>query len=403
MAARTEVETATLRQALVVGGQPSFVKEKLAKSLRRHGIRVHTHWSWDKKRPPQVFPKGLDLVYVCTDMVGHGLSVPCMDWAREQGLPYVNGTRKWAESITRLTQAGFPLLDPLTSISEIIAEVRASRSPAEMARGPSEDEMFGLAVALTGDIEAAGALVTDYDELTGHVNTRITPPSTSITAAAALPALDQETPHMSTIGQNSHLAVTNPKQREYLRALAFSPDVDNGDLWDKVSSLPMFAANKFDPERASHARKSLGINIVRKGGRRTTTVNTTLFHATLKTAKIEGYPPPSALYSEPDGAFKNAIKAQPEEVVVPTVAPVAAPPPAAVKPAVVETAPVPFAPAPPAPQPASKSEKWPNDDFKTLLSLLREHMAIHNLKSLTITEQGVSFKRIEIVEGDLAL
>jgi hypothetical protein len=135
----------------------------------------------------------------------------------------------------------------------------------------------------------------------------------------------------------------------------------------------------------------------------TTTVNTTLFHATLKTAKIEGYPPPSALYSEPDGAFKNAIKAQPEEVVVPTVAPVAAPPPAAVKPAVVETAPVPFAPAPPAPQPAAKSEKWPNDDFKTLLSLLREHMAIHNLKSLTITETGVSFKRIEVVEGDLAL
>jgi hypothetical protein len=30
-------------------------------------------------------------------------------------------------------------------------------------------------------------------------------------------------------------------------------------------------------------------------------------------------------------------------------------------------------------------------------------MATYNIKSLTITESGVSFKRIEIVEGDLAI
>jgi len=387
-----------VKQALVVGGQHGFVKEKLSKNLARHGIGIHTHWSWEKKRPPQVFPQGIDLVYICTDMVGHGLSVPCMNWARDQGLPYINGTRKWAESILRLTQGGFPLVDPVTSVPEIIAEVRASRSPAEMARGPSEDEMFGLAVALTGDIEAAGALVTDYDELTGHVNTRISPPSTSITAAAALPALDQETPHMSIIGQNSHLAVTNPKQREYLRALAFSPDVDNGDLWDKVSSLPMFAGNKFDPERASHARKSLGITIVRKGGYRTVNVNTVVFASTLKLAKIEGCPAPREHYTTHDNAFQRVGKTEPA-----SVAETAAPPPAAPVVAAVPAAPVVSAPIPPVVAATVSNQRWPNDDFKTLLSLMREHMAVHNLKSLTITETGVSFKRIEVVEGDLAL
>jgi len=398
MATAAQVQDPSMKRALVVGGQPSFVKEKLAKSLARHGIRIHTHWSWEKRRPPQTFPVGLDLVYICTDMVGHTLSEPCMNWARENGLPYINGTRKWAESIIRLTQGGFPLIDPFTDVPEMIAEIRRTRQYDEMSAGPSQDEMVALAAAFTGSVVAAEEVVATYNAETGHVH--ITEPAATPPIMPPSPVA-LETAPMTPI--NTHLAVTNPKQREYLRALAYKPDADNVDIWETIRVLPPFTTHKFDPERASYARKSLGINIVRKGGRRTTTVNTTLFHATLKTAKIEGYPPPSALYSEPDGAFKNAIKAQPEEVVVPTVAPVAAPPPAAIKPAVVETAPVPFAPAPPAPQPAAKSEKWPNDDFKTLLSLLREHMAIHNLKSLTITETGVSFKRIEVVEGDLAL
>lgn len=93
---------------MVVGGQESFVKDKLARSLKRHGIGVHTHLSWTKRRPPSTLPKGIDLVYICTDMVGHGLAEPCVKYARDLGIPFVNGTRKWAESIERLTQAGFP-------------------------------------------------------------------------------------------------------------------------------------------------------------------------------------------------------------------------------------------------------------------------------------------------------
>ena len=42
MAPATEVQAQTLKQALVAGGQGSFVQEKLSKSLARHGIRVHT-------------------------------------------------------------------------------------------------------------------------------------------------------------------------------------------------------------------------------------------------------------------------------------------------------------------------------------------------------------------------
>jgi hypothetical protein len=394
MATRPEEQDQSLKQALVVGGQHGFVKEKLSKSLARHGVRIHTHWSWDKKRPPQVFPHGIDLVYICTDMVGHGLSVPCMDWARDTGIPYVNGTRKWAESIVRLTQGGFPLLDPLKSVPEIVEEIRRTRSSQQMNNGPNEEELHALAVAFTGDVQKASELVAVYNDATGLVelpmdNTTV-PLIPSITTEIALP---ENTPMPST--DNVHLSITNPKQREYLRALAFNPDSDNVALWRDLENLPLFTGAKFDPERASYARKSLGINITRKGGMRVVTVNTSVFATTMKMAKIEVYPAPQAVYKAADNAFKTQTPA-----VAPAPAPVAAPAP-------VVAAPLPVAAPAPAPTPVVPvvvtSEKWPNADFKDLLALMREHMAVHNIKALTITEAGVSFKRIEIVEGDLAI
>ena len=145
-------QSQVLKQALVVGGQANFVMDKLSKSLKRHGIGVHTHLSWKKRRPPAALPKGIDLVYICTDMVGHGLSAPCMNYARELGIPYVNGTRKWAESIERLTAAGFPLIDPKEVLPEIIEEVIASRPPGTP---PTDADLRGIAIALVGDVARA--------------------------------------------------------------------------------------------------------------------------------------------------------------------------------------------------------------------------------------------------------
>ena len=407
MASYPEKQDQPLKQALVVGGQGSFVKEKLAKSLARHGIQVLTHWSWERKRPPQVFPQGVDLVYICTDMVGHGLSEPCMNWARENGLPYINGTRKWAESIIRLTQGGFPLIDPVNNVPDLIEEIRRSRPAKAMEVGPSDIEIRALSAALSGSVEEESDSKAAYNKDTGHVEVPVHGKPSSIITSISLPASTpdnepMETAPMTSAASTYHMALSNPKQREYMRALAFNPDADNAQIWNTLSLMPLFQGAKFDNERAAVARKVMGITVARKGGYRRSLVDVDTFHATLGLANIHGYPNPKADYGSP-----------PEN---PKLFP--APAPAPVVEAPVDVAPVPVPPVTPTPPAAAAfvpaplpvqagiretTEKWPNADFKDILGLLRDHMATYNIKSLTITESGVSFKRIEIVEGDLAI
>lgn len=373
MDTRTESQDRSLKQALVAGGQSSFVMDKLKKSLARHGIAIHTHWSWDKKRPPQKFPENIDLIYICTDMIGHNLANPCVDHARDVGIPFVNGTRKWAESIERLASAGFPLIDPVSVMPDLIQESRANRSPKDLENWPNEDDLRGF----------ASALGLPAEQLPPGLRTPNTI-STSVTTAAAVTLPAAQEPAMSTASQ-VHLAVTNPKQREYVRALAFKPDIDNVELWNTLAALPAFVGNKFDPERASTARKSLGINIVRKGGARTVYVNPTVFAATLKVAKIDGAPAPQATYVEPDPAVKNLPNA-PAPALSPAPAPVSAPVP------VVHAA---------APAPAIKTPLSGMDELKDLLTLVRVKMAEEAITELHITPEGVKFKQVKVVEGSL--
>ena len=182
---------------------------------------------------------------------------------------------------------------------------------------------------------------------------------------------------------NIHLAITNPKQREYLRALAVKPDADNVDLWEVLAAVPMFAGFKFDPERAASARKTLGISIVRKNGLRTVSVNIPVFNAALKVAKIEGIATPQAVYASPDPAFKPA----PQPVVVPKAPP---PPPVAVVPV-----------APPPKVEAPKQPISPMAELKDIVALLRDKMKEMNIVDLHVTSDGVKYKQVTVVEGSL--
>jgi len=382
VATATEVQAQTLKQALVAGGQGSFVQEKLSKSLARHGIRVHTHWSWDKRRPPQKFPEGIDLVYICTDMIGHNLANPCMDYARTSGIPFVNGTRKWAESIERLTGAGFPLIDVAASIPELIQESRADRTPKQLAEWPTDVDINDFVSAL--GLVPPG--VYDKKYKTNTISTSV------VTAAVSAPIL---TPEPAMPPAAIHLAITNNKQREYLRALSNKPDADNVELWQAVAGLPIFVNSKFDPERASNGRKSLGINIVRKGGLRVTNVNIPVFTAALKLAKIEGYPAPQATYTEPDGANKTLPQGS-KRADPPPLPPVPAPVPTPVPPPVPS-----IAAAKPNPIPVPAQAISPMAELKDIVALLRDKMREMSIVDLHVTPEGVKFKQVMIVEGSL--
>ena len=93
---------------LVVGGEHRFVQGTLSSNLARHGMLVVGHWDWKLRQPPTSLPTGLHCVYVATDMVGHNLSNAAVSLAKASNITVVNGTRKWAESSSRIVRAGFP-------------------------------------------------------------------------------------------------------------------------------------------------------------------------------------------------------------------------------------------------------------------------------------------------------
>lgn len=361
---------------MVVGGQPNFVKDKLSRSLKRHGISVHTHLSWTKRRPPAALPKGIDLVYICTDMVGHNLAEPCVKYARENGIPFVNGTRKWAESMERLTAAGFPLLDPMNDLPEIIEEVILTRTPGSP---PTKDDLRGIAIAVTGNVEKAEQFLDPtYNAAHGTVDVKMPPsiqPSSAVFSAILpepepvkeTPMSVKPVPPVAPVDSRTvSLGLHNIKQQAYLKALIDSPRLMNKEMWDLLKSLPLFAGNKLDPQRAAHAREQLGIKVTRADGKRIIDIDLEKFMETAEALKVK-YNLPEAHYEEYDGA------------------------------------PVPVAPAPVKATAPVRVETIERLDMKSLLVLLRDRMKEENFVELHITESGITYKRVQVTEGELEL
>lgn len=371
-----------MKQAFVVGGQANFVKKTLAKSLARHGINIHTHWSWDKQKPPLKLPGEVDLVYVCTDMVAHKVSVPCMDMARESGRPYVNGTRKWAESIERLTAAGFPLLDPVASLPDIIAAAVATKTPKQVAAGPSEADLKGLMVALTGQTDPTTAAVLASEARMPSTVTMAAVANAPVAHSTPLvPPDPKEIPAVPNANASKPaLNVTDHRQQIYLRAIISNPTLTNSELWEAVRTSPVFAGRQFDPQRGGIAREQLGISIVRKNGERRVAVDLNKFKETAKNIGVTNYPEPQALYVSVD---RTAIAPAAE------AAPAPAPAPTPVKP-LLNIAP-------------TKERPDGMEELKDLLTLVRVKMAEESITELHLTPDGVKFKQVKVVEGELAV
>lgn len=102
---------------LIVGGEHSFVVDKLEGQLRRHGLTVAHHWEWGKK--PKAFVGWIDVVFIVTDMVSHSLTDNVRELAHERGVPVIFGCRKWATNRERLEKAGFPEREVLATPSPV--------------------------------------------------------------------------------------------------------------------------------------------------------------------------------------------------------------------------------------------------------------------------------------------
>jgi hypothetical protein len=368
---------------MVVGGQANFVKEKLSKNLARHGIAVHTHLCWDKRRPPAKLPQDIDLVYVCTDMVSHSLSEPCMNYARELNIPYVNGTRKWAESIVRLTSAGFPLLNPSENLMDIIHEVVASRPPGTP---PSDTDFQGIAVALTGDASRAADFDPQYNKQDSTVTVNLPAAVAAFSSKteianmlfpnlATAPAPDTA-PRAAPVFTGAS-SPTHPRQAAYLRALIRSPLAPNMELWEDVKQDPAMVGLKPDNGRVSVARIQLGITVKRFAGKRIVDIDLEKFTDIAMLLKMNDCKIPEA---------HNEIIDPTQSISKPVVK----------EPVVVEETVV---AAPAAPAVTAHADLTVIE----LVKLLKARMEVENYVELLLDEHGVQYRRVQVTEGRLEI
>ena len=93
--------------ALIVGGERTFIKNVLGPRLEKEGITIGSIWDWDKSKPIQSIPSGCDSVIVVKDMTNHGQRDAVRLLARRGGLPFAEIPRKWAVAYNDLVKAGF--------------------------------------------------------------------------------------------------------------------------------------------------------------------------------------------------------------------------------------------------------------------------------------------------------
>ena len=372
---RPDGQGEAMKKALVVGGQHAFVKNKLTKSLERHGIEISSHWAWDRSKPPLAWPKDIDLIYICTDMVSHKVANPAVDHCRTSGIPYVNGTRKWAESIVRLTSAGFPLVNPSDGLAEILDENLKNLTPAQLKSGPSEVQMQAMLVALAGSVELADDLVTKAAaaKLSSAPEPAMEPlmPASPATSAAVKTSPSHEAKQKDTYYYaRDH---KDPRQAAYIAEVLRNPEASNKQIESALIAKGLI--KQLDPIRTTAARQFCGVTTEGSGATGRRKVDEEKFLAAAVAVNVNDFNLP-----------KSAT-------------PVTAPPaPSAIKETEVKPRPA-FKPAP-AP---ITVETIPALDLKSLLVLLKQRMKDENYTELHITENGVQFKRVQVTEGALDL
>ena len=163
-------------RALVVGGQPNFIKGTFAPKLMEHGISVDWHHDWNQKRAPKALPTGCNLVLCIKDMVSHRLRDPAHKVAKASGVQALDVQRKWAHALQTLTDAGViprvanegesmaqQYMDQFRSIREYAMAQdgrRPSNTEASRATGVPVD-FVGMTKAITDGVAMSGVAFTE--------------------------------------------------------------------------------------------------------------------------------------------------------------------------------------------------------------------------------------------------
>jgi hypothetical protein len=345
---------------LVVGGDPSFVSRKIAPRLFRHGLHMVAHWPY--KKANGTFPANAEVLVVLTDMIGHSMSDAAVTEATKRGLPVIYGVRKYAVLEQRLRDGGYPEIPTLAP-----KPLDASTTHAEAHAYPTH-----VRPLLVPSPEAAAPFIAEALPM----------PVSAAPAPAPVPAPE----------------VIGPDLLRALKILAKAPGISNRAL----------EANGFSKGTAwalaQKGRTLLGIH-THAGNQTAVRIERETFTATCAQYGLESAEIPA------DGLFpkeNRPMNAPPAPAPSPALV-IATIPTAEVPPEVLAEAPSrvvapvdepvaafeAHASLPPIPAPRSAPA-----DVKELVQLLRLAMAAENIERLTITKEGLSFRRIVVEEGE---
>jgi hypothetical protein len=350
-------------KALVVGGEHSYVIGTLSTQLARHDIGVHEHWSWDLARAPSALPKSIDLVYILTDLVGHNLSIKAVDHARAAGIPIVNSVRKWAEATGRLTAAKFPILPTAPTPLPLPAN---NPFPTDKRR-----KLYVTALAMDPTISNEGIriLVASYAAQNNYTSGDSADPSLAS-------ALRKEFGITAGYGASGKTTVD---PRKYMQACLKYGVIPN------VAYAPPLPSNAaLDRGQAKIESEILG-NITPTA----TVVGMTALLADPR--PVPPAPPAPSVFDKSKVRVETVPTAEvPKEVLMATHANVQPPKPATTVAALPAS-------------PSNGTPSWLNDDLKVALQLARGQFESLGIESLTITKDGVRFRRVVVEEGDVQI
>lgn len=352
----------TLTNALVVGGETSFVTRKIAPRLFRHGIYMAAHWPY--KKANGTFPANVEVLIVLTDMIGHMMSDAAITEANKRGIPVIMGIRKYAVLEQRLREAGYPeipILAPKPAVSEKNQTVTHTYPKSEVT------EAY-VRPLLVPSPEAAAPFIAE---------------------AAPMP-----------VSAPSYEALT-PDLRRMMEYVAKSPGISN-----RVLETHGFTRNQAYL-LAQKARVILGVTSG-VGNAQEVYVDSAKFAATCTHYHLKGaaIPADGVVVKETVAGIRTAVPERQHSAANGDASyPAPVVPPAPVAPVIVATVPTTEVPpevlaaAPPreaAPVLAHSAPK----DVKELVQLLRLAMVAENIERLTVTKDSVSFRRIVVEEGE---
>jgi hypothetical protein len=100
-----DVGTNTIIKTYAIGGDGDFVNKVLGPRLLAYGLQLIGIHTMDTARPP-VVPQDAELILVFSDMAPHGHSDAAIAEAKRRNIPFIRGTRKWANLQQVIERAG---------------------------------------------------------------------------------------------------------------------------------------------------------------------------------------------------------------------------------------------------------------------------------------------------------